>query len=211
MNIFEKVKQSVTTRQAASFYGLKVGRNGMCRCPFHNDKKPSMKVDERFHCFGCGADGDVINFAAKLKGVGNGEATRILAGDFGIDLGDCDVPRPARQRKRNRKSLYQSDQARLQVAVKNFYRRFTDYYHVLRDWKERYVPRSPDDAWDERFCEALEKLTKIEYALDCFLEGDLQEQVDIMNDYGKDVEDYERSRKDRDHREDSREPCKVCA
>lgn len=192
MNIFEKVKQSVTTRQAASFYGLKIGRNGMCRCPFHNDKKPSMKVDERFHCFGCGADGDVINFAAKLKGVGNGEAAQILAGDFGIDLGDCDVPRPARQRKRKRKSLYQSNQERLQVAVKNFYRRFTDYYHVLRDWKERYAPRSPDDTWDERFCEALEKLTKIEYALDCFLEGDFQEQIQIMNNYREEVKAHER-------------------
>ena len=60
LNIFQLVKQAVTTRQAASFYGLNIGRNGMCRCPFHNDHTPSMKVDERFHCFGCQADGDVI-------------------------------------------------------------------------------------------------------------------------------------------------------
>ena len=32
---------------------------------FHDDKNPSMKVDQRFHCFGCGADGDVIDFTAK--------------------------------------------------------------------------------------------------------------------------------------------------
>ena len=40
MNVFEAVKQSVTTRQAAEHYGVRVGRNGMCRCPFHDDKKP---------------------------------------------------------------------------------------------------------------------------------------------------------------------------
>ena len=52
MNVFEAVKQSVTTRQAASFYGIRVGRNGMVCCPFHNDRTPSMKVDSRFYCFG---------------------------------------------------------------------------------------------------------------------------------------------------------------
>ena len=62
MNVFEAVKQSVTTWQAAEHYGIRVGRNGMCVCPFHDDKNPSMKVDRRFHCFGCQADGDVIDF-----------------------------------------------------------------------------------------------------------------------------------------------------
>ena len=74
MNVFEAVKQSVTTRQAASFYGIRVGRNGMVCCPFHNDRTPSMKVDSRFYCFGCGASGDVIDFAALLHGLGKREA-----------------------------------------------------------------------------------------------------------------------------------------
>ena len=74
MNVFEAVKQSVTTRQAASFYGIRVGRNGMVCCPFHNDRTPSMKVDSRFYCFGCGASGDVIDFSALLHGLrGNGK------------------------------------------------------------------------------------------------------------------------------------------
>lgn len=43
MNVFEAVKQSVTTRQAAEMYGIKVNRNGMAVCPFHNDRKCRMK------------------------------------------------------------------------------------------------------------------------------------------------------------------------
>jgi len=70
LNVFEAVKQSVTTRQAAEHYGIRVNRNGMACCPFHNDKTPSMKLDKRFHCFGCGADGDVIDFVAALYGLG---------------------------------------------------------------------------------------------------------------------------------------------
>ena len=51
MNVFEAVKQSVTTRQAAEHYGIKVNRNGMRVCPFYNDKNPSMKVDRRFYFY----------------------------------------------------------------------------------------------------------------------------------------------------------------
>lgn len=54
MNVFEAVKQSVTTRQAASYYGIRVGRNGMACCPFHNDRTPSMKVDSRYYCISVG-------------------------------------------------------------------------------------------------------------------------------------------------------------
>ena len=58
MTLYESVKNNITTRQAAERYGLRVGHNGMCKCPFHNDKNPSMKLDRRYHCFGCQADGD---------------------------------------------------------------------------------------------------------------------------------------------------------
>ena len=44
-NVFEAVKQSVSTREAAAFYGIEVKRNGMACCPFHDDKNPSMKVE----------------------------------------------------------------------------------------------------------------------------------------------------------------------
>ena len=70
-NLFSSVKEAVTTREAAEAYGIRVNRSGMACCPFHNDKNPSMKIDKRFHCFGCGADGDVINFTALLFGLGN--------------------------------------------------------------------------------------------------------------------------------------------
>ena len=85
-NIFQTIKSKITTREAAEFYGLKVGRNGMACCPFHPDRNPSLKVDERFHCFGCGADGDVIDYAAKLFHLTNIEAARKLAGDFEIHI-----------------------------------------------------------------------------------------------------------------------------
>ena len=83
-NVFETVKQSVTIREAAERYGIEVRRNSMACCPFHDDKNPSMKVDTRFHCFGCGADGDVIDFTSRLYNLSSKEAAEKLAQDFGL-------------------------------------------------------------------------------------------------------------------------------
>ena len=84
MNVFEAVKGNITTRQAAEMYGIRVNRHGMAVCPFHNDRNPSMKVDKRFHCFACQADGDAIDFVSRLFGLSSKEAAMKLADDFGI-------------------------------------------------------------------------------------------------------------------------------
>ena len=59
-SIFEAVKTNITARQIAEKYGIAINRNGLCRCPFHNDRIPSMKIDKNFYCFGCGEKGDRI-------------------------------------------------------------------------------------------------------------------------------------------------------
>ena len=59
----------------------------MC-CPFHGDKHPSMKVDSRFHCFACQADGDVIDFVGRLFQLSPYKAVEKLKNDFGMALAD---------------------------------------------------------------------------------------------------------------------------
>ena len=67
----------------------------MACCPFHDDKHPSMKVDRRFHCFGCQADGDVIDFTARLFGLSGKEAALKLAEDFSSAMTPKAMTRPA--------------------------------------------------------------------------------------------------------------------
>jgi len=67
-----------------------VGAGGEYRglCPFHADAAPSLQVNRRkglWHCFGCGAGGDVISFVMKREGIGFREALVILAGPAGLD------------------------------------------------------------------------------------------------------------------------------
>ena len=86
MTIFEQVKECVTARQAAEHYGIKVKNNGMACCPFHSDRHPSMKADKMYHCFGCGAGGDAIDFTARLFGLSQYEAAKRLIEDFRLDI-----------------------------------------------------------------------------------------------------------------------------
>lgn len=80
MNQFESVKAAVPLRDAAKHYGLTVSRNGMTCCPFHEDRHPSLKMNEDyFFCFGCGASGDVIDFTARLFGISLKDAATKLA------------------------------------------------------------------------------------------------------------------------------------
>ena len=89
--LFTQVKSQVTTRQAAERYGVPVNRSGMAYCPFHDDRHPSMKIDERFYCFGCHITGDVIDFTARLFSLSLYDAAKKLANDFNIQ------PLPPRQ------------------------------------------------------------------------------------------------------------------
>ena len=140
MTVFQAVKESVTTRQAAGRYGIQVGRSGMACCPFHQDKTPSMKVDRRFHCFGCGEDGDVIDFTAKLFGLPPKEAAEKLAGDFG-------VPYDAKGQENYRppeKPLVSREERWRRVETRCF-RALCRYYHLLGDWEREYAPKSPEE------------------------------------------------------------------
>lgn len=58
-------------------------------CPFHNEKTPSFTVDDKkqlFHCFGCGAGGDVVSFIMQKEGLSYPEALKYLANKTGIEI-----------------------------------------------------------------------------------------------------------------------------
>lgn len=86
MNLYESVKAAVTARQAAERCGLAVSPGGMANCPFHDDEHPSLKLDERYFCFGCGAQGDAVDFTARFFNLTPKDAALRLAADFGVPI-----------------------------------------------------------------------------------------------------------------------------
>lgn len=89
---YEEIKKAVSAREVAEAYGIRVNHSSMACCPFHDDRVPSMKVDQNFICFGCGAKGDVIDFAAKLFHLTPYEAAKKLIADMGLTVTAGDGP-----------------------------------------------------------------------------------------------------------------------
>lgn len=186
MNVFDAVKQSVTTRQAAELYGVKVRRNNMASCPFHKDKTPSMKVDKRFHCFGCGADEDVIDFVSRLYGISSLEAAQKIASDFGISY---DVKSAVTKPK---KIICRKTDAQIYAeAEQRCFRVLSDYYHLLKKWEIDYAPSIDDETWHPLFVEALQKKSHLEYLLDILVFGEIEEKALLVMEYGKEVASLE--------------------
>ena len=78
----------------------RTGKNYTGLCPFHAEKHPSLSVNENkglFHCFGCGASGDVITFIELIEKTDFKGALKIL----GLDDGDY-KPRPRKDTRTNR-------------------------------------------------------------------------------------------------------------
>lgn len=184
-NVFEAVKQSVSTREAAAFYGIEVKRNGMACCPFHDDKNPSMKVDQRFHCFGCGADGDVIDFTAKLFVLSLKEAAEKLAQDFGLIYDSQAPPRRRYVRQKTEAQKFREDRQRC-------YRILSDYYYLLKKWEADRSPRTAEEEPHPRFVEAIQKKTYVEYLLDLFLYESEAEQKAWIAEHTAEITHLER-------------------
>lgn len=83
----ERIRCDVSLSDTAAQFGIKLERDGdewVACCPFHGEDTPSFTIFtgkdhvERMHCFGCGANGDVLDFVQGIKGVDIKEAIRIL-------------------------------------------------------------------------------------------------------------------------------------
>ena len=169
-NVFETVKQSVTVREAAERYGIEVKRGGMACCPFHDDKNPSMKLNEEyFYCFGCGATGDVIDLTARLYNLSPKEAAEKLAQDFGLIYDSQAPPRRNYVRQKTEAQKFQENRD-------HAFRVLADYFHLLRKWEAGYTPKTPEEPMHPRFLEAVQQKDYIGYLLDSFLEDSPEEQ-----------------------------------
>lgn len=107
--INELLKRSDIVRIVSRYTHLqKKGGTYWGCCPFHHEKTPSFSVSEDrglYHCFGCKAGGNVINFISEIESVDKGEAIRMLAKEANLEVpqfksGDRDYAKDARKRER---------------------------------------------------------------------------------------------------------------
>ena len=185
-SVFETVKQSITVREAAQMYGIEVNRSGMACCPFHDDKNPSMKLNEEyFYCFGCGATGDVIDFTARLYNLSPKEAAEKLAQDFGLAYDSQAPPRRRYVRQKSEAQKFKEDRD-------HTFRVLADYFHLLRKWETDYTPKTPEENPHPRFMEAIQRKDYVGYLLDFFLEDTPDEQRLWIAEHHSEIANLER-------------------
>ena len=158
MSLYKRIKAAVTTRMVAENFGLAVDHSGMALCPFHEDHHPSLKLDRRYYCFGCGESGDVIDFTARYFGISNQSAAIQLARDYGIDSrypAELNIP------VENAEPLPEEEQPCILSLSREVQK--------LRRWKQEFAPKKPGDSWDPHFVKACQEEAHAEYRLDCAL------------------------------------------
>ena len=80
----EEIKEKYSMRDVLDRYGLEPNRAGFLRCPFHQgDREASLKVyPHDYHCFGCGANGDIFDFIMRMEDLSFREAFLALGGEY---------------------------------------------------------------------------------------------------------------------------------
>ncbi len=181
MSIFDEVKAAVTVPIAAERYGLE-HRNGMCRCIFHDDRTPSMKLyPENYYCFGCGAHGDVVALVAELFGLKQYESAQKIAADFGIVHNSTD--QSITQYKRTPSQREMESRA---------FRILYGYCMLLKQWRIDYAPKNENDELHPLFVESLTNLDEYESYAEIFISGTTEERKEFL-ERGKEL-DYAESK-----------------
>ena len=97
-NMYLKVKEMISVRDAAFFYGLDADRIGLYPCMIHQHDQPGMEIGDRYYyCHECRQSGDVIDLVARMFVLSRQEAAEKLILDFGLLTTDSPPPSPSQK------------------------------------------------------------------------------------------------------------------
>ena len=193
-SVFQAVKQNITARQVAEFYGINVQHNGMACCPFHDDKTPSLKLDERFYCFGCHATGDAIDFVSELFHFGKLEAAKQIADDFHLEYD--------RNFKANLKRAMTAEQKK-ELEMRQLQKDFREWrsnalsdlngdYRLLNEKAEAFMPADRDAPFSPRFVEAVKDRDTVLFYIDLLENIPKEAQMKLYLDEKSSIEKLHR-------------------
>ncbi len=145
----EEIKSTYSMQEIVERYGLHLNRAGFIQCPFHKgDHDASMKIyKDSYHCFGCGANGDIFTFIQRMDNCDFKTAFYSLGGTY---------EKPTFQSKLSVYRLKKQEEQRKKEEIK--LKRKKELNNMLidiyRDWMKKSEPFS--DVW----CDCSNALTK---------------------------------------------------
>ena len=185
---FKEIKAAVSLPEAARYYGIESKGNGMCRCPFHDDHHPSMKLyKDNYYCFGCGVHGDVIDLTGRLFGLTARQAAEKLITDFNLNIPIGQKLSPTEKQNRIQKV---NEALRSEKIHRAFYRILRELRQTLvrckvtlDDWKFSLEPESkdvPPEQWEGRFMTANIWSDYIDYLIDLLDFGESDDRFELF-------------------------------
>lgn len=131
-----------------SYYGIKSNR-GMCSCPFHKDKSPSMKIyDKTFYCFSCNKTGDLIQFVQYLFGLDFMKALEKINFDFNLNLSKI-----TDKNELKKIQLKYEEEKRIKEEAKAKYIKkmieATNHYRIYSNLIKQYKKQINEDNWED--------------------------------------------------------------
>lgn len=167
----EEIKENVSMSDVLAKYGISINRNGMCCCPIHGERHPSMKVfSDGYKCFACNSNGDIFKFVQEMERCDFKQAFKLLGGSY-------DHNESARKRANalayfNRKKR---QKAQAEENERKFRAALMDAIDMCRYWIEKRDPFSDD------WCYAQNKLPYLWHVYECkYLEGEEVEEANVF-------------------------------
>ena len=173
MNYADEIKRNVTMREVCEMYGIAVSRGGFALCPFHADKKPSLKVYDGkrgFCCFVCDTKGSVIDFVMRFFGLDFKAAACKINTDFnlGLPIGEKQTAEE-RRIAHNMSVLLRAERERKrrqQEQLENEYHAALDEFIRLDRIVIAHKPRS-DGVISPEYAAAVKDMATVKYRLEC--------------------------------------------
>lgn len=136
----EQILEAYSMRDVAGMYGIQPNRAGFCSCPFHlGDRTPSLKLYKKdFHCYACGANGDIFKFVELMENCNFREAYQRLGGEY------------KKATKQDKKKLYRA-KARIEKnkrTKKHVQMKKTEIIECITKYREQLNNSEPlSDEW----------------------------------------------------------------
>lgn len=171
-NYAPTIKERLPARLVFEHYGIHVNADGFCCCPFHGEKTASCKVypgERGWHCFGCHAGGDVIDFAQKYFGLDFRAAAARLNDDFGLGLPIGKTLSRAEQAEANRRSMElkrkASERKRKREELEARWNKALEDFTACDIIKQNCAPVSPSSGYYDAFVYACLNVDRLWFEL----------------------------------------------
>jgi DNA primase len=160
----QKIRESLSMKQVAGYYGFIPDRSGFISCPFHAEKTASCKVYEGsrgFSCFGCGKHGSVLDFVMNLFEINFSQALLRLNNDFGLNLTSERPDNKSIKEYKKKQREKQKHEFFMKLVQEWWVLEFKKNYRIFRDQK----PKEKFGELTDDFIKALCELPYIEEVL----------------------------------------------